>query len=100
MSTTLEQNTIEKNDEIENIEIIENYTLTFENEDDTKNTSKHQGFSEEIDEFNKESLETTALVTIKERRILAMQTMFKKSIRVSLKSFLISLSRSFLNLFI
>ena len=44
--------------------------------------------------------ETTALVTLKERRILAAQTMFKKSIRVSLKSFLISISISFLNLFI
>ena len=44
--------------------------------------------------------ETTALVTLKERRLLAAQTMFKKSIRVSLKSFLISISISFLNLFI
>ena len=44
--------------------------------------------------------ETTALVTLKERRILVAQTMFKKSIRVSLKSFLISISISFLNLFI
>lgn len=44
--------------------------------------------------------ECTALVTIKERRLLAAQTMFKKSIKVSIKSFLISLSLSFLNLFI
>ena len=44
--------------------------------------------------------ETVALATLKERRILAAQTMFKKSIRVSLKSFLISISLSFLNLFI
>ncbi len=44
--------------------------------------------------------ETTSLVTIKERRLLTAQNMFKKSIRVSLKSFLISISLSFLNLFI
>ena len=44
--------------------------------------------------------ETKSLVTIRERRLLAAQTMFKKSIRVSLKSFLISLTLSFLNLFI
>ena len=44
--------------------------------------------------------ETTSLVTVKERRLLAAQNMFKKSIRVSLKSFLISITLSFLNLFI
>lgn len=44
--------------------------------------------------------ETVALVTIKEKHLLTMQTMFKKSIRVSLKSFLISITLSFLNLFI
>ena len=44
--------------------------------------------------------ECTALVTVKERRLMAAQTMFKKSIKISLKSFLISLSLSFLNLFI
>jgi len=44
--------------------------------------------------------ETTSLVTVKERGILAAQDMFKKSIRISLKSFLISITLSFLNLFI
>ena len=44
--------------------------------------------------------ETKDLVTTKEHRLLTAQTMFKKSIRISLKSFLISLSLSFLNLFI
>lgn len=44
--------------------------------------------------------ETTSLVTIKERHLLNAQIMFKKSIRISLKSFLISISLSFLNLFI
>ena len=44
--------------------------------------------------------ETKDLISIRERRLLAAQTMFKKSIRISLKSFLISLSLSFLNLFI
>ena len=44
--------------------------------------------------------ETVSLVTIKEKHLLTMQTLFKKSIRVSLKSFLISITLSFLNLFI
>ena len=44
--------------------------------------------------------EITSLTTKKEQRLLAVQNMFKKSIRISLKSFLISLSISFLNLFI
>ncbi len=44
--------------------------------------------------------ETVYLVTLKEKHLLTMQTMFKKSIRVSLKSFLISITLSFLNLFI
>lgn len=44
--------------------------------------------------------ETKDLISVKERRLLTAQTMFKKSIRISLKSFLISLSLSFLNLFI
>ena len=44
--------------------------------------------------------ETTSLMTVKERHLLNAQIMFKKSIRVSLKSFLISISLSFLNLFI
>ena len=38
--------------------------------------------------------ETLSLVTLKERRLLTAQTMFKKSIKVSLKSFLISISIS------
>ena len=44
--------------------------------------------------------ETVSLVTLKEKHLLTMQTMFKKSIRVSLKSFLSSITLSFLNLFI
>ena len=44
--------------------------------------------------------ETVSLVKIKEHHLLSIQNIFKKSIRVSLKSFLISISLSFLNLFI
>lgn len=44
--------------------------------------------------------EETSLVVVKESPLITAQNMFKKSIRVSLKSFLISLSLSFLNLFI
>ena len=44
--------------------------------------------------------ETVSLVKTKEHYLLNIQNIFKKSIRVSLKSFLISISISFLNLFI
>ena len=55
-----------------------------------------------IDIYNgiKPNTEETSLVTVKESPLATAQNMFKKSIRVSLKSFLISLSLSFLNLFI
>lgn len=45
-------------------------------------------------------VECTALVELKPHGLLVAQTMFKKSIRISIKSFLISLSLGFLNLFI
>ena len=44
--------------------------------------------------------EVKSLVKTKERGILNAQTMFKKSIRLSLKAFLITLTITFLNIFI
>lgn len=44
--------------------------------------------------------ETKALIVIKPNYLVTAQTMFKKTIRFSLKSFLISISLSFLNLFV
>ena len=41
----------------------------------------------------------TALVELKPHSLLAPQIIFKKSIKISIKSFLISLSLGFLNLF-
>lgn len=52
---------------------------------------------QELDE-NKE--EITALVVTKPNSLYIAQTMFKKSIKISIKSFLISLSLGFLNLFL
>lgn len=49
-------------------------------------------------EENKE--EVTALVVVKPNSLFVAQTMFKKSIKISIKSFLISLSLGFLNLFL
>ena len=49
-------------------------------------------------EQNKE--EVTALVVAKPNGLFVAQTMFKKSIKISIKSFLISLSLGFLNLFL
>ena len=103
MNNSLEQETGE--------EFETKYNLIFENPVNSNNfeekpvnqildsninesTSKESFSSEEPEE------ECTALVTVKERRLMAAQNMFKKSIRISLKSFLISLSLSFLNLFI
>ncbi len=48
---------------------------------------------------NTEEEECTALVELKPRGLLVAQTMFKRSIKISIKSFLISLSLGFLNLF-
>lgn len=44
--------------------------------------------------------ETKSLVIAKSNLLITAQTMFKKTIKFSLKSFLISISLSFLNLFI
>lgn len=77
--------------------IIEKREINSDNNtSDSSNTIVNFYNYEDIEPDN----ETTALVTLKERGILAAQDMFKKSIRVSLKSFLISITLSFLNLFI
>lgn len=44
--------------------------------------------------------ETKSLVVVKPNYLATAQTMFKKTIKFSLKSFLISISLSFLNLFV
>lgn len=44
--------------------------------------------------------ETKSLVVVKPSYLITAQTMFKKTIKFSLKSFLISISLSFLNLFV
>jgi hypothetical protein len=47
-----------------------------------------------------ENTECTSLIELKNRSMVTPQKMFKKCIRISIKSFLISLSLTFLNLFI
>lgn len=103
MNQTLEQETFEE---------VSNYKLTFENKksyDDlitedinTQGTDELSSTEEDINinDENKDIEECTSLVVLKENRLFVAQTMFKKSIKVSIKSFLISLSLSFLNLFI
>ena len=44
--------------------------------------------------------ETKSILVIKPKYLATAQTMFKKTIKFSLKSFLISISLSFLNLFV
>ena len=102
MNQTLEQETFEE---------VSNYTLTFENKEscddlitedlDTQGTDELSSTKEDIDINVKNDIEEcTSLVVLKENRLFVAQKMFKKSIKVSIKSFLISLSLSFLNLFI
>ncbi len=97
MNETLEQETVEE---------ISEYKLTFENTTESEESAEAVVKNQILNEDDAEaesgtpSEECTALVTLKERRLLAAQTMFKKSIKVSIKSFLISISLSFLNLFI
>lgn len=50
--------------------------------------------------IEKSEEECTALVVTKPNSLFVAQKMFKKSIKISIKSFLISLSLGFLNLFI
>ena len=107
MNQTLEQETFEE---------ISNYKLTFENNDDLVPEKLDEKNTEELNEQGTDELsseeedtnvtekndveECTSLVVQKEHRLLVAQNMFKKSIKISIKSFLISLSLSFLNLFI
>ena len=102
MNQTLEQETFEE---------VSNYKLTFETEKsyddlitedyDNQGTDNLSSFEDNIDIKKENDIEEcTSLVVLKEHRLFVAQTMFKKSIRVSIKSFLISLSLSFLNLFI
>lgn len=73
--------------------------VNYSNENNYYNILNEQKNDTDINSFYPNT-ECTALVTLKERRLMSIQNAFKKSIRVSLKSFLISLSLSFLNLFI
>lgn len=102
MNQTLEHETFEE---------VSNYKLTFENKENLDDLITEEINSEGTDEMSstKEDVnieeesnieECTSLVELKERRLFVAQTMFKKSIKISIKSFLISLSLSFLNLFI
>ncbi len=109
----------------ETFEEINNYNLIYENTNNSNNldnkgnnleATSNELMSSDIDIDSNENVniiseenniitkenveECTALVELKERRLFVAQAMFKKSIKVSIKSFLISLSLSFLNLFI
>lgn len=109
MNERLKENII--NDELNN---DSKYKLTFENKDwqFSDGAKDENDIAEDVDNIKDtttivlsqtddeiEKIKCTALVTIKEHRLMTMQAMFKKSIRISLKTFLISLSLSFLNLF-
>lgn len=66
-----------------------------ETSDDVPSSTIEEGLTS----TEEENTEITALVEVKPHSLLVAQTMFKKSINISIKSFLISLSLGFLNLF-
>ncbi len=67
-------------------------------DENTDNKNIDSNTNIEVSEECKE--ECTALVITKPNSLFVAQTMFKKSIKISIKSFLISLSLGFLNLFL
>lgn len=98
-------NLTEKNFEQNNLFISE---LDIEN-NQTNNIAQNSQSDETMPESNINSnnipeqnsqTECTALVVTKPNSLFVAQKMFKKSIKLSIKSFLISLSLGFLNLFI
>ncbi len=106
---SIDQNSFFTNDKSFNDDIsLEDLQNT--NDSDNTNDSKEEFYEEDfkgsfeldVDKYKdiEPDDETKDLVSIKEQRLLVAQNMFKRSIRISLKSFLISLSLSFLNLFI
>ena len=90
----LNNNSISIDDIIDEQLDIENTVL--ENTEATNEVSNNDTNSSIVETEE----ECTALVELKPHGLLVAQTMFKKSIRISIKSFLISLSLGFLNLFI
>ncbi len=89
----LNNNSISIDDIIDDQLDIENTVL--ENTEATNEVSNNDTNSSIVETEE----ECTALVELKPHGLLVAQTMFRKSIKISIKSFLISLSLGFLNLF-
>ncbi len=89
----LNNNSISIDDMIDEQLDIENTVL--ENTEATNEVSNNDTNSSIVETEE----ECTALVELKPHGLLVAQTMFRKSIKISIKSFLISLSLGFLNLF-
>ena len=89
----LNNNSISIDDIIDEQLDIENTVL--ENTEATNEVSNNDTNSSIVETEE----ECTALVELKPHGLLVAQTMFRKSIKISIKSFLISLSLGVLNLF-
>ena len=91
-------NNVHFNDDIlpEDLLNQENSNNTEINSINISNTNSAISYKNTIEPDN----ETKSLVVKKESSLFVIQNIFKKSIKFSLKSFLISISLSFLNLFI
>ena len=89
----LNNNSISIDDIIDEQLDIENTVL--ENTEATNEVSNNDTNSSIVETEE----ECTALVELKPHGLLVAQTMFRKSIKISIKSFLISLSLGFFNLF-
>lgn len=106
----LTETNIELNDSINNLsfeeidsidvqEILE--TSDIENQEIEEATNENLEAPAQDDICTQNNVEEcTALVVTKPNSLFVAQKMFKKSIKISIKSFLISISLGFLNLFI
>ena len=70
------------------------------NNDASNNIERKDISSANVYEDIEPNEEVTSLTTAREQRILSFQNGFKKTIKVSLKSFLISISLTFLSFFV
>ena len=95
----------DKNIELNNISNNSSVQTAIEDEDPNKVSIMSSEILIEAEEVvengdkGSEEVECTALVELKPHSLLVAQSMFKKSIKISIKSLLISLSLGFLNLF-
>ncbi len=98
----LDENVKEKANIIDFLDSLDTDATSKLEPENTEVEEKQDTEKSETIEKNPETSEQecTALVVTKPNSLFVAQKMFKKSIKISIKSFLISISLGFLNLFI